>query len=66
MKVLMQRTLQRIRAQYQDRIVDWLPEDSKHVLIGKPGWRGTGVSRLNIYSGGLTTEGELTPLCADG
>jgi dipeptidyl aminopeptidase/acylaminoacyl peptidase len=37
--------------QFQDDIVDWLPEDSQHVLIEMPSRRGTGVSKLNIYTG---------------
>jgi dienelactone hydrolase len=51
MKVLMQRKLSETFAQFQDGIVDWLPSDPDHVLIAKPGEGGTGVSRLDIYTG---------------
>jgi dipeptidyl aminopeptidase/acylaminoacyl peptidase len=54
-KVLMQNRLKQSFTQYQDQIVDWLPEDREHVLIEKPDRRGSGVSKLNIYSGSLKT-----------
>jgi len=38
-------------AQFQDKIIDWLPDDPKHVLVEEKGSRGTGVSKLNIYTG---------------
>lgn len=53
MKVLMQHKLERTWAQYQDQVVDWLPEDDDHVLITRPESNGTGVARLNIRSGSL-------------
>lgn len=55
MRVLLQNTLRRRwgYSQFQDRIVDWLPDDDDHVLIGVPDAYGMGVSRLNIYDGGL-------------
>ncbi len=56
MNVLMQRKLEKIRTQFQDRVVDWLPDDREHVLIQKPDQRGSGVSRLDTYSGSLKTE----------
>jgi dipeptidyl aminopeptidase/acylaminoacyl peptidase len=56
MKVLMQRKLEKTFTQFQDQIVDWLPDDPEHVLVGKPDRNGSGVSRLDIYSGALGTE----------
>jgi dipeptidyl aminopeptidase/acylaminoacyl peptidase len=56
MKVLMQRRLEKIRTQFQDRVVDWLRDDPEHVLIQNPDQHGSGVSRLDIYSGGMETE----------
>lgn len=37
--------------QYQDRVVDWLPGDSSHVLVQMPSERGSGVGSLNIENG---------------
>jgi dipeptidyl aminopeptidase/acylaminoacyl peptidase len=54
MKVLMQRRLDDTFAQFQDDVVDWLPDDAEHVLIEKAGDRstgGTGVAILDIYTG---------------
>jgi dienelactone hydrolase len=59
-KVLLERLLEdEILAQYQDRIVDWLPDDPKHVLVQYPTDDGRGVGRLNVYDGRLT--GEIPP-----
>ncbi len=41
-------------AQFQDRIVDLLPDDRKRVLIEEPEGQGSGLSRLDIYSGKLS------------
>jgi hypothetical protein len=66
MKVLMQRRLEKIRTQFQDRIVDWLPDDPEHVLIQKPDQRGSGVSRLDIYSGGRRPKRGLARMYVNG
>lgn len=45
-----------VRAQFTDRVVDWLPDDDEHVLVVTPGdepGSGNGISRLNIYTGVL-------------
>ena len=54
-RVLLQNQLKRRwgYSQFQDRIIDWLPDDDEHVLIAVPDAYGMGVSRLNIYDGGL-------------
>jgi len=60
MRVLMQKKLQRklqntgALAQFQDRIIDLLPEDRDHVLVQEPGAKGVGLSRLNIDTGRLS------------
>ncbi|MHC5012544.1 MAG: hypothetical protein ACYTG6_16630, partial [Planctomycetota bacterium] len=51
MKVLLQRELRDQWTQFQDQIVDWLVDDPEHVLIEMPSSRGSGVSRLDVYSG---------------
>ena len=50
-RVLLQKKLKEERTQFQDGIVDWLPDDSEHVLVEMPSEKGVGVSRLNIYNG---------------
>ena len=50
-RVLLQNKLKNQRTQFQDDIVDFLPDDPQHVLVGVPSDRGAGVSRLNIYNG---------------
>ncbi len=45
-----------VRSQFNDRVIDWLPDDDEHVLVmvpGESGERGTGVARLNVYTGSL-------------
>jgi dipeptidyl aminopeptidase/acylaminoacyl peptidase len=42
-----------VRSQFQDRVIDWLPDDDEHVLVLVPGDRGSGIARLNIYTGSL-------------
>ena len=37
--------------QYQDRVVDWLPEDAEHVLVQMPSQGGSGVGILDINNG---------------
>ncbi len=56
MKVLLDFKLRDTFAQYQDRVIDWLPEDDRKVLVQLPAGDGTGVSRLDIYSGDIGTE----------
>jgi len=55
MKVLLQRKLSGIRTQFQDDIVDWLPDDPDHVLIEMPDSKGTGVVRLDVRTGSTRT-----------
>ncbi len=54
--VLMQNKLRNEFAQFQDDIVDWLPDDPEHILVELPSENGSGVSRVNIYTGKITTE----------
>lgn len=54
--ILLQRRLRDEFVQYQDRIVDWMPEDPSHVLVRMPETGGSGVSKLDIYSGRSQTE----------
>ena len=56
LRVLMERKLRGTFTQFQDRIIDWLPEDPQHVLIIKPDRNGSKVSRLNVYTGGMKSE----------
>jgi dipeptidyl aminopeptidase/acylaminoacyl peptidase len=45
-----------VRSQFNDRVIDWLPDDDEHVLVmvpGENGERGTGIARLNVYTGSL-------------
>jgi dipeptidyl aminopeptidase/acylaminoacyl peptidase len=51
MKVLLQKKLRNEWTQYQDRIVDWLVDDENEVLVAMPTPRGSGVRRLDVYSG---------------
>lgn len=55
-KVLLQRRLEDEFAQFQDRIVDWLPDDPENVLIMVPETGGNGVGRLNVYTGAVKIE----------
>lgn len=55
-KVLLQRELRDELAQFQDQIVDWMPDDPEHVLVELPETGGSGVSKLNIYTGRTRTE----------
>jgi dipeptidyl aminopeptidase/acylaminoacyl peptidase len=52
-KVLMQGLLRGLWAQFQDQIIDYLPDDPRRVLIAMPDGSGTGVSTLDIYSGNV-------------
>lgn len=49
--VLLQDRLAGHTTQFQDDVVDWLPDDPEHVLMELPEDDGTGVGRVNIYSG---------------
>jgi dipeptidyl aminopeptidase/acylaminoacyl peptidase len=51
MKVLLQRKLRDQFAQFQDRVVDWLVEDPKRVLVVMPNNKGATLNPLDIYSG---------------
>lgn len=53
-KLLVDRRLQDRFTQFQDRVLDWLPDDPQHVLIQEPTSDGSGVSRLDIYDGTLS------------
>jgi dipeptidyl aminopeptidase/acylaminoacyl peptidase len=51
MKVLLQRKLRDEFAQFQDRVVDWLVDDPKRVLVVMPNNKGATLNPLDIYSG---------------
>jgi len=51
MKVLLQSKLADEFAQFQDRVVDWLVDDPKHVLVIMPSRKGATLNPLDIYSG---------------
>jgi dipeptidyl aminopeptidase/acylaminoacyl peptidase len=59
MKVLLDRELRDEFSQFQDRIVDWLPDDPENVLVQVPRAEGVGVARLNIYTGLTETEAQM-------
>jgi len=50
-KVLLQRMLRNHFSQFQDRVVDWLVDDERHVLVQVARENSTGISKLDIYSG---------------
>ena len=50
MRVLLERSRDGF-TQYQDRVVDWLPDDADHVLVQMPSQGGSGVGILDIKSG---------------
>ena len=52
MKVLLERSPNGF-TQFQDRVVDWLPDDADHVLVQMPSQRGSGVGILDIKTGQL-------------
>lgn len=43
----------------EDQVVDWLPNDPRHVLVEDPSRGGQSLSRLDIYSSQVTTEERL-------
>lgn len=51
--VLLQRKLRNDFAQFQDRIVDWLPDEPDSVLVMVPDGAGSGVGKLDVRTGGL-------------
>ncbi len=51
LKVLLQRKLEGQFAQFQDRVVDWLVDDPKRVLVVMPNNEGATLNPLDIYSG---------------
>ncbi len=57
-KVLLQDRLARTTyfSQFQDRVVDWLPDEPEHVLVQMPDEKGSGVGKLNIYTGSVKVE----------
>ncbi len=58
-KVLLQRKLAGEWSQFQDNVIDWLPDDPRHVLVQVPVNNGTGVAKLDIYSGSTETEARI-------
>lgn len=51
-----------VRSQFNDRVIDWLPDDDANVLVVVPGDEGgTGISRLNVYTGVLQTQERAIP-----
>jgi len=50
MKVLLERSPDGF-TQYQDRVVDWLPDDPGHVLVQMPSQGGSGVGILDVQTG---------------
>ncbi len=42
--------------QYRDRIVDWLVDDPEDVLVQVPTGYGSGVGKLDIFSGHITSD----------
>jgi dipeptidyl aminopeptidase/acylaminoacyl peptidase len=49
-KVLMRHGREEL-AQFQDRVIDWLPDDPDHVLVQVPSLTGSGVSELDVNTG---------------
>src|SRR5215471_2451301 len=61
MKVLLERRLQDRFTQYEDQILDWLPDDPDNVLVQLPSTSndhpGSTVARLNVNTGEITPDG---------
>jgi len=58
MKVVLQRKADEY-TQFQDRVIDWLPDEPGSVLVQLPSPTGSGVARLNIETGELKTESRI-------
>ena len=56
MKVLVAQRIRETFTQFQDRVIDWLPGDNRHVLIQVPATEGSGVQRIDIYTGDMSVE----------
>jgi dipeptidyl aminopeptidase/acylaminoacyl peptidase len=54
MRVLVAQRLRDTFTQFQDRVVDWLPGDDRHVLIQVPATEGSGVQKIDIYDGTMS------------
>lgn len=50
-RILFGKELNKTFFQFTDRVVDWLVDDPRHVLVEMPGQGGYGVERLDVYSG---------------
>jgi len=55
-RVLLQNQLSDTFTQFQDQIIDWLPDDPETILIELPDTGGSGVARLNIETGRMQRE----------
>ncbi len=62
-KVMLQDRLQRKGqfGQFQDEVIDWLPDDPQHVLISLPSTTGTGVARVDISTGRVEIDNKQIP-----
>lgn len=56
LQALAQEESRGLRTQYLDRVIDWLPDDSEHVLIQVPTGVGYSLGRLDIYTGRVADE----------
>lgn len=56
MKVLVDSRINEGFTQFQDRVIDWLPDDPDNVLVQVPSSNGSGVARLNVNTGSLANE----------
>ena len=67
MKVLLQNRLAKERhvAQFQDKIIDLLPDEPTRILIAIPNREGLGVAHLDIYSGSVRKEERPHPTVRD-
>lgn len=55
-RVLLQKQLEDGYTQYQDQIIDWLPDDPENVLVELPESGGVGVALLNVDTGRTGTK----------
>ncbi len=56
MRVLLEKHIKGPFSQFQDRVIDWLPDDPNHVLVQMPSDTGSGVARLDIVTDEMSTE----------